>query len=374
MVDSFGGWNTNYLKDDTFLSRPLNENSSLGVIGQRSHSTNQFSMSELRRTQPSRPKTVSIPSSHQNSLDYRYVSEQARIDQLFSTLRFEKEEFENATELTATPRNDDPIFEDDLVKVKTWFTKDLTEDQRLATVLTLLNDLPNYIRSEISSILNNGSSTTPLSTITSATPPPTTGLFGDRRRGMVTLEAPVPIRKNLMNFDTNQEQFLPQIKHDSKDYYDDYGFVSENFGHQHKSSYRSHNNNLKYGWAKETIDIDEYNYEFGGQYTNHSTQHQEESTPPRSNTASLSSSPISLHPGGGASSNITLFHTDIHAWLRHHRLHKYGQNFQNLTLSMSRSQILDLTDKDLEAFGIVALGARNKILRLFDMIKQELPK
>lgn len=66
--------------------------------------------------------------------------------------------------------------------------------------------------------------------------------------------------------------------------------------------------------------------------------------------------------------NATLFYTDLHAWLRLHRLHKYLGTLQAVE---SRQQLLDLKEEDLELLGVTAQGARRKFARLFELIKAE---
>ena len=51
---------------------------------------------------------------------------------------------------------------------------------------------------------------------------------------------------------------------------------------------------------------------------------------------------------------------DIPAWLRSLRLHKYTDNLKDLTWE----QLVELDDKGLEARGVNALGARNKMLKV----------
>jgi hypothetical protein len=75
-------------------------------------------------------------------------------------------------------------------------------------------------------------------------------------------------------------------------------------------------------------------------------------------TSSSDSVPVSSH----------LFHTDMSAWLRLHRLHKYQPVFQRVT---DRGRILSMNEDGLAAIGVAALGARRKFLRLFELIRAE---
>lgn len=97
-------------------------------------------------------------------------------------------------------------------------------------------------------------------------------------------------------------------------------------------------------------------------------------SPPESVVPSRPTSPSSSSPSSSAGVspielvqvNLSLFEEDYPAWLRHHRLHKYQDNFR--TLWEDRQAILRLSDADLERIGISALGARRKFLRLFETV------
>lgn len=57
---------------------------------------------------------------------------------------------------------------------------------------------------------------------------------------------------------------------------------------------------------------------------------------------------------------------DIPAWLRSLRLHKYTENLKDLKWD----DLIELDDKGLEDRGVNALGARNKMLKVFDQVKE----
>ena len=59
---------------------------------------------------------------------------------------------------------------------------------------------------------------------------------------------------------------------------------------------------------------------------------------------------------------------DIPAWLRSLRLHKYTQCFDGLTWQ----EIVVLDDATLETKGVVALGARRRLLRSFEHVRKEM--
>lgn len=63
--------------------------------------------------------------------------------------------------------------------------------------------------------------------------------------------------------------------------------------------------------------------------------------------------------------DITLLQ-DIPAWLRSLRLHKYTDNLK----SMKWTDLVELDDKGLEDRGVNALGARRKMLKVFEQIKE----
>jgi len=57
---------------------------------------------------------------------------------------------------------------------------------------------------------------------------------------------------------------------------------------------------------------------------------------------------------------------DIPSWLRSLRLHKYTDNLKDLKWT----ELIELDDKGLEERGVNALGARNKMLKVFDQVKE----
>jgi len=62
-----------------------------------------------------------------------------------------------------------------------------------------------------------------------------------------------------------------------------------------------------------------------------------------------------------------LFWSDLRAWLRCLRLHKYESIFQK----PSRQTFLTWSATDLESAGVTAMGARNKFLRLFEQLREQ---
>ncbi|OAL39104.1 hypothetical protein AYO20_01422 [Fonsecaea nubica] len=57
---------------------------------------------------------------------------------------------------------------------------------------------------------------------------------------------------------------------------------------------------------------------------------------------------------------------DIPTWLRSLRLHKYTDNLKDLKWE----ELIQLDDKGLEARGVNALGARNKMLKVFEQVRE----
>ncbi|KAF4208460.1 hypothetical protein CNMCM8980_006694 [Aspergillus fumigatiaffinis] len=57
---------------------------------------------------------------------------------------------------------------------------------------------------------------------------------------------------------------------------------------------------------------------------------------------------------------------DIPSWLRSLRLHKYTDNLKDLKWT----ELIELDDKALEDRGVNALGARNKMLKVFEQVKE----
>jgi hypothetical protein len=56
---------------------------------------------------------------------------------------------------------------------------------------------------------------------------------------------------------------------------------------------------------------------------------------------------------------------DIPSWLRSLRLHKYTDNLKD----MNWTELVELDDKALEERGVNALGARRKMLKVFEQVK-----
>jgi hypothetical protein len=56
---------------------------------------------------------------------------------------------------------------------------------------------------------------------------------------------------------------------------------------------------------------------------------------------------------------------DIPSWLRSLRLHKYTDNLKD----MNWTELIELDDKALEDRGVNALGARRKMLKVFEQVK-----
>ncbi|KAL2024459.1 hypothetical protein VTK56DRAFT_8270 [Thermocarpiscus australiensis] len=57
---------------------------------------------------------------------------------------------------------------------------------------------------------------------------------------------------------------------------------------------------------------------------------------------------------------------DIPSWLRSLRLHKYTENLKD----MKWTELIELDDKQLEERGVNALGARRKMLKVFEQVKE----
>lgn len=66
--------------------------------------------------------------------------------------------------------------------------------------------------------------------------------------------------------------------------------------------------------------------------------------------------------------DLPLLQKSVAVWLKLHRLHKYTEVLSEFTWS----QLINLTDDQLLASGVQALGARRKLLRLFEQASAEL--
>ena len=71
----------------------------------------------------------------------------------------------------------------------------------------------------------------------------------------------------------------------------------------------------------------------------------------------------------GSNFIINLFHyshiLDVPAWLRMLRLHKYNHIFE----TMKWQDMIKLSNDELEAKGVAALGARRKMLKVFETVR-----
>ncbi|KAM0787902.1 hypothetical protein ACM66B_003951 [Microbotryomycetes sp. NB124-2] len=83
-----------------------------------------------------------------------------------------------------------------------------------------------------------------------------------------------------------------------------------------------------------------------------------------------SSNKANLHTGAGSGANpdepldMNLLQ-DVPAWLRSLRLHKYTPNFEK----SSWQEMIKLDDAALDAHGVSALGARRKLLKVFETVR-----
>ncbi|KAI8621398.1 hypothetical protein BC830DRAFT_1058195 [Chytriomyces sp. MP71] len=62
--------------------------------------------------------------------------------------------------------------------------------------------------------------------------------------------------------------------------------------------------------------------------------------------------------------------SDVPSWLKSLRLHKYAVVFDGCTWR----DMVKMTDTELEAKGVLALGARNKLLKVFELVRAECTK
>lgn len=60
--------------------------------------------------------------------------------------------------------------------------------------------------------------------------------------------------------------------------------------------------------------------------------------------------------------------SDIPAWLRQLRLHKYTENLKTIKWQ----DLVKMTEEDLESKGISALGARRKLMKAFETVNEAL--
>ncbi|KAI8991017.1 hypothetical protein BDF20DRAFT_842237 [Mycotypha africana] len=114
------------------------------------------------------------------------------------------------------------------------------------------------------------------------------------------------------------------------------------------------------------------------QHPRHSQQQQQHEQPPHS----MSSSHLNgMHPQTISTTSTSTFMNndnnddynvnldlvkDVPAWLRSMRLHKYNPIFEK----MRWQDIIQLDDEALKTKGVAALGARRKMLKVFDQVKE----
>ena len=60
--------------------------------------------------------------------------------------------------------------------------------------------------------------------------------------------------------------------------------------------------------------------------------------------------------------------SDVPAWLRSLRLHKYTPNFEGI----SWREMVVMDEAQLEAKGVAALGARRKMLKTFEIVRKKM--
>lgn len=89
------------------------------------------------------------------------------------------------------------------------------------------------------------------------------------------------------------------------------------------------------------------------------------STPPSSSSKSNNNNNATSSSKEVNYTDINLLQ-DIPSWLRSLRLHKYTDNLKDLEWK----ELISLSDDDLQDRGVSALGARRKMLKIFDHIKQ----
>ncbi|KAG0220953.1 hypothetical protein BGX31_010342 [Mortierella sp. GBA43] len=97
-----------------------------------------------------------------------------------------------------------------------------------------------------------------------------------------------------------------------------------------------------------------------------------------SDTSDISSLGMNGHHGRGGSASkekkqpegvdFELLQNDTPAWLRSLRLHKYNSIFEG----MPWREIVNLSDGDLVNKGVAALGARRKMLKVFEQVRKEM--
>lgn len=92
--------------------------------------------------------------------------------------------------------------------------------------------------------------------------------------------------------------------------------------------------------------------------------------PARGNSGSGATGSASAGASGGGGEeevpDLSILN-DVPAWLRHLRLHKYTPNFE----ASNWKEMCVMTDADLEAKGVAALGARRKLLKTFRAVREK---
>lgn len=101
----------------------------------------------------------------------------------------------------------------------------------------------------------------------------------------------------------------------------------------------------------------------------HQNQHQQHQNQNQQNQNQHSSTPVQSPSQSNTSMPAEVTSTEllenIPAWLKLLRLHKYTESLKDIPWQ----ELIELSDEQLEAKGVKALGARRKLLKAFDVIK-----
>lgn len=261
--------------------------------------------------------------------------------------------------LIKQPGNEEEIFQTDLANVLVWFEKSLTSSQRITTAFTLFERLTTWQREFVLGMLKTTEVTASvrnqahvINTERAGEAPP--GFDNNAEQPVYQPQQHQQQQKSLVGLKFEQNQTRPSST--PPHYYQQYQYSTlQNFSARRSPSPLHHQQQRTYP---------SYHQKQYQSYYHHSNQ---------SNVSLVTTS--SMDSTFSASSeltldqcNVELFKRDIPQWLRSLRLHKYTPAVGGLT----QETLLASTDESLERHGVAALGARRKLLRIFETIQNSM--
>jgi hypothetical protein len=254
--------------------------------------------------------------------------------------------------------NEEEIFQTDLANVLVWFEKSLTSSQRITTAFTLFERLTAWQRDFVLGMLKTTEVT---ASVRNQAHVINTERAGEAPPGFdSTAEQPVyqpQQQKSLVGLKFEQHPSRPSS---TPPHYQQYHYgTQQNFSARRTPSPLYHQQQQQQQQQRPFPSYHQKQYQ---SYYHHSNQ---------SNVSLVTTSSMDSTFSTGSEltldqCNVELFKRDIPQWLRSLRLHKYTPAIGGL----SQEALLASTDEILERHGVAALGARRKLLRIFETIQK----